>query len=406
MRIVQFCASSRGSDPWETAYLLRKECPSLGHEITTFSLDDSFGETGEVPLLDIDRLRALLSSLWDRIRGKRLSPLWIPLRGVVDPLSYPKVREADTYIIHSIGGLLGLKAVERLASSGKPLLLAIHDREFLTGGCKVMVACDGYRGNCSSCPLAEGRDRKRASLQLKELHRIFHRYRNIRLAADSPWLEKEAHLSWATRGLPVSQVPMPVDDKQIQLVPRRFARALLRIPYQVNVMLIRLEGSPREDGADYLMDALEAVDIAEWTLLLETGRPLTKRELGLKARRVIRLERAMDATTRAVRFNAADLVLLPSPSCFQYRIALEAALCGTPVVAFREAGLPGQLTEGSEVWMADRDGDRGRMTLNLIEALQAGMEARMTDKDRQKTRSRLYKQIGASEVAKRYMTLF
>lgn len=71
-----------------------------------------------------------------------------------DITSLPEFRQADVIHLHWINqGMLSLKDIQRILSSGKPVVWTLHDMWPFTGICHYSGECEKYTTECHDCPL-------------------------------------------------------------------------------------------------------------------------------------------------------------------------------------------------------------------------------------------------------------
>ena len=410
MKIVQFSTSDLAGGAAVSAYRLHKGLIRHGVDTRMLVVNRFLTEPTIETITSLDRLKVRVRDWWNRRATTRYKKLlsWSLDGGVVNPLRYAFVREADAYIVHWVGlGFMDSRRLEGLLRTGKPVLLVFHDLFFMTGGCHYPMRCDGFQRDCTDCPLIGGGLHKDAMRQLRKKERVFQKYPNLNLIAGSEWTASKLALSRATRGLPIEVIPMPMDDRAMRLVPRAYARELLGIPTDSKVLLFGANDGTSNPykGWDYLSNALSRLNLSEWTVMTVGNRGIAKEKLPFQVKERIHYDRLYDPTSLGLLYNAADLFIMPSIAETFGKMAYEAISSGTPVVCFRAGGLGERMTEGVNAWIAEPAEDEERMTLNLVEALRKAMKASPSMDERKAMRDAILKDLSGDVVTERFLSV-
>jgi len=242
--------------------------------------------------------------------------------------------------LHNIhGNYLALPMLPALAASA-PLVLTLHDVWPLTGHCQYPYECERWRSGCGSCP----RPREYPALMLGSsgLHwrlkrSLWHTTRPT-LVAPSAWLASVARHNPLAAGLPLVTIPNGIDTSLFR--PREEPRLPDRSLRSVVYCLPADPHNRRRKGADLAVELLQR-------LCACPGPPLRLELVGARdldlpiptERLVVRRHGFVHDRTRLASLLAdSDLLLLPSRQDNLPTIALEAAACGTPCVAFDVGG--------------------------------------------------------------------
>lgn len=127
------------------------------------------------------------------------------------------VRQADTVILSWINqGMMSLKDIDRLLSTGKRVIWVMHDMWCMTGICHHALDCTNYTGDCGNCRfLGPGKSPGDIShrVWLKK-NSLYSNHRSLEFIAVSSWLRDRAKESTllSRRDVRVISNPFPFQD--------------------------------------------------------------------------------------------------------------------------------------------------------------------------------------------------
>lgn len=200
-----------------------------------------------------ERLGILLANGLDR---KTLFKIDTAYDGV-DISRHPWVIEADVVCLNWVNqGMLSLRGIKRLLSSGKKIVWTMHDMWNFTGVCHHAGTCVRYREECGQCPLLARRGHSDNDLSHKTLMRKQVLYGNgrIHFVAVSHWLEALAKSSTLLAKQPISVIPNAfpfsgkLSDKESRILNKRKLRILFgaaRLDDPVKGLPILIEATRR-----------------------------------------------------------------------------------------------------------------------------------------------------------------
>ncbi|MDY0004761.1 MAG: glycosyltransferase, partial [Polyangia bacterium] len=249
----------------------------------------------------------------------------------------------DVVHLHWIGG--GFLSMGEIARLPGPLVWTLHDLWPFTGGCHYPGACQGFEGQCGSCPVLGspwawdlsscGQRRKQAYASRADLHAV----------GISRWMVKMAERSSLLRDREVTWIPNGVDRAIFSPGDRAAARAALGIEAAARIVLfgaVSPFGERRKGGA-LLWEALgrlasdpEVDAPALRCLVFGGGAAAPLPEVGPVS--IETLGHVADPARLALLYRAADLVVVPSLQEGFGLVTAEALACGAKVVAFRHTG--------------------------------------------------------------------
>jgi glycosyltransferase involved in cell wall biosynthesis len=254
-----------------------------------------------------------------------------------------RVAQIDPDIVHLHWICNGFLQIETLAKLKKPLLWTLHDMWPFTGGCHYVQKCDKYKDSCGACPqLQSHRDWDLSRWVWKrKLQSI--RKANLTVVATSTWMADCAHASSLFKDLPIEVIPLGLDTEKYKPVNRQFARELLNLPQEKQLILFGAIGatSNQRKGFHLLISALQILSRDGWKDRLEIAifgseNPETPLDVGFKCHY---LGHVHDDLLLASIYSCADAMIVPSTQEAFGQTAIESMSCGTPVIAFNSTGL-------------------------------------------------------------------
>ena len=239
----------------------------------------------------------------------------------------------------------------------KPVVWTIHSMAPLTGGCLYAYDCSRWQEACGACPqfgtwplIYSPKDESAEVLaRKKDLYRAMH----FHAVGVSQWITDLIGRS-VMSDQPRHTVQNPSWTPDYYPIGREAARARLGVPKDAFAILVSVSGKIEDTrkGLDIVCTAMQQMQldtaIAKSIFLLPTGIVAPSEELearikGLNGLAPRHLENAADLRDY---YNAADVVWHPSRADNSPMVILEAAGCGTPVIAARVGGVPEIVEDG------------------------------------------------------------
>ena len=281
-----------------------------------------------------------------------------------DITTLPEFKEADIIHLHWINqGFLSLNGIQKILSSGKPVVWTMHDIWPATAICHYARGCCRYQNKCESCPLLPRRSVSDLSAVVwRRKNEILRKY-HISFVACSRWLEGEAKKSALLKGQRVTNIPNPINSHVFCPSDKQHAREALGLPLDKHVILfVSQRVTDKRKGLDYLVEAVNRMAVQDSSLKDNTAIAVlgghSEEVADLLPLPVFPLGYVSDESKIVKVYNAADVFVLPSLEDNLPNTIMEAMACGVPCVGFNIGGIPemiGHLKSGYVAKAADAD---------------------------------------------------
>ena len=267
-------------------------------------------------------------------------------------------READLIHLHWInGGYLSLKSLEKIISSGKPVIWTLHDMWAFSGGCHYALDCKNYKKGCGECPYVKRPSQRDLSNRIWNKKSAIFKDSRVTIVTPSDWLNQCVKESSLLGHCEVHTIRNPVD--QTEFVPRDRERAKENLgldPAKKYILFGAATVKNMLKGFDYFVEAVKG-------LVGEIGTPENV-EILLFGKSKEDLSQLFPIKTHVVSFtgstdkivdlyNAAHLFVIPSLQDNLPNTIVESMLCGTPAVGFQTGGIPEMIEHKVSGYLAE-----------------------------------------------------
>jgi len=313
------------------AAALRERDPKV--EATLFHAGDADVTDGRVGL-SVSGFRHV-NALYTRLGGRRGALADVTRR----PAFRRALDRADVVHLHNLHGYYASHEHVLSTLRDRPVVWTWHDMWPLTGRCAVARDCTGWRDGCRVCPHldyypAAWVDRARSGFRRKRA--LLRDMSRLLIVTPSDWLAELARDA-GFDGDRVRVIPNPVALLSDGIPDPSDARRHLGLDATERYALfISADCSIPGKGLDDFMMAMRSVGCK--SLVVGDNAPAsttTIRSLGVL--------RDPDALRRV--YAAADVTVVPSSIDNYPNTVIESQSCGTPVVAYRQGGIPSQVHE-------------------------------------------------------------
>ena len=265
---------------------------------------------------------------------------------------------ADVIHLHWTNqGFLSLKDLDRILSSGKPIIVTLHDQWYFTGICHYSSNCEKYKSQCEKCPMLKGPGMDLAR-RVFDRKREMYKGRNITFVGCSRWMADLARQSALTQGHMVTNIPNAIDTDVFTPMDKASARKKHNLPEDMRLLLFGAQRITDErKGFSFLVEACEHISMHHPTLpghfgvvVLGGDAESVKEALPLPVYTVNYLSNEVEI---AELYNAVDLFVTPSLQDNLPNTIVEAMSCGTPCVGFNVGGIPEMISHKQDGYVAD-----------------------------------------------------
>ena len=355
--------------------------------------------------------------LWERfviwlnngLSRKNLFKVSIANAGI-DITKTQEFREADIIHLHWVNqGMLSLKGIRRILSSGKPVVWTMHDMWPLTAICHHAYECEGYAQVCGHCPFLRHPGRNDLSARIfRKKQRIFlspltSHLSPLYFVAVSEWLAGRARKSALIGAFPIEVIPNVLSLSQFTVIDRIDARTAVEVEERYVIAF----GAARIDdpikGFDYLVEALR--------LLVSSGR-FKASDIRLllfgQVRNAAIFDRLpipythlgyIDDAYRLSQVYSASNVTVSSSLYETFgQTLIEAMACGSVPVSFDGSGQADIISHEKNGYLAQR-----LSAESLAEGIAWGLHSTLTP---QELRRCVIRHYGESVVAQQYVNLY
>jgi hypothetical protein len=274
---------------------------------------------------------------------------WLPER------MNERIEEIDPDVVHLNWMGRGAMSIRSIGQVDRPVVWRFPDMHAMTGGCYYAAGCDGFEGQCGSCPQLDSdseRDLSRVNWLRKSRHWDG---LNLTVVTPSTWLAEQAKRSSLFRDHRVEVIPNALDTDVYRPRDSSLGRELFGLPEDKRLVLfgaVDPVGDHRK-GADLLQEALQGLagDIEDVELVIfGSEEPTDPPDFGFPTNYVGYLH---DDPSLALLYSTADMMVVPSRYEGFGQTVSESMACGTPVVAFDVTG-PKDIVDHRETgWLAE-----------------------------------------------------
>ncbi|MFQ5977069.1 MAG: glycosyltransferase family 4 protein [Candidatus Heimdallarchaeota archaeon] len=259
-----------------------------------------------------------------------------------NPILRKKIHQLSPNIVHLhwiTGGFVPISEVPKLSA---PIVWTLHDMWPFTGGCHYAGGCTQYLASCGKCPqLGSNKEFDLSRKVWKQKHELW-AHKDLTIVSISTWLADCAKSSSLLQDSRIEIIPNGLNLALYKPSDKFAARKRWSLPLDKKLVLFgtAVKMNILQKGFRYLYQALQYLMSSDWRDKVELvvfGPPnsLNYSKMGIKVHHVGYL---MDDASLVSLYSAADVMVSSSVQEAFGLTLIEAMSCGTPTVAFANAG--------------------------------------------------------------------
>lgn len=281
--------------------------------------------------------------------------------------------DVDLLCFHWISGFITARMIRRIQQYYcAPILLTLHDREAMTGGCHYQFGCKGYERRCGNCPqLIPSSENDWSRVVWRRKAEAFADL-PIAVCVGTTSTVEMVRKSSLLGKCPVTVVPGLVDETVFRPFDKRASRDLLHLPASDRIVLVGANTiGDRRKGMSFFVEAMKLFRAGQQAAG-ETGHNVFILVAGLEGEKLLKtvpfpglaLGLLHDETTLALAYQAADVFVCTSIDDEGPIMIPQAMMCGTPVVSF-PTGLAVDLIQNMRTGYLCSAADADELTVGL-----------------------------------------
>lgn len=280
--------------------------------------------------------------IWSHLRFSKKSLFAIDIANVgFDITQLPAFQEADIIHLHWINqGFLSLRSINKIMTSGKPVVWTMHDMWPFTGICHHAHNCKGYQKYCGNCPLLPHGGSPNDLSHRILVNKKFLSTSSLSIVSVSNWLNSKVSESTVFKSLNLYMIPNVVDTVLFTPKEKSLVREKLKLPQDKKILLM---GAAKLNdpikGFAYLCDALCKLQHSNDFLLILFGE--VKKDpsfLGNIPVKTLFLGTINQQDVLADLYASADVTVVSSLYETFGQTLTESMACATPTVSFNNSG--------------------------------------------------------------------
>ena len=255
----------------------------------------------------------------------------------------PAFKKADIIHLHWINqGMLSVREIGKIVSSGKKIVWTMHDMWPFTGICHHARDCKNFETGCGLCPYLNNPSKNDISYYTYLKKQAAYSFGNIHFVACSNWLKELALKSKLTNDHKLSAIANPIDTEVYSPKDKVAVRNRMKLPLDKKIVLFAAaKVSDKRKGIDYLIEASKIIAQEKKNnncmfLIAGSNSEEIVAQLALPAISV----GYVGSDEMPNLYNAADLFVTPSLQENLPNTIMESMACGTPCVGFNIGGIP------------------------------------------------------------------
>ncbi len=332
-------------------------------------------------------------------QGLFTSPCWFAQR----PIGKFTVDPGITHL-HWVSRWIDLPTFLASVPDEQPIIWSLHDLNPMTGGCHHPLKCQKFQTHCNMCPMLRKPKSRDLSYKFYTLKESAYRGKNLHFVGNSHWTTNTAQQSaLAQYAKSFTTIHLGVDVEQFRPVNKRTAKLALGIPEeQIVIGFGCADLSDSNKGFERLLQAITLLELSKSVTLLifGGGRAPTLENQSIK---LVACGPVSTPKLLSIIYSAADLFVVPSLIESFGLTALEAAACGTPVIAYATGGLTDVIEDGHTGILIPEVGDIPALAQAIARLVEQPAQRQAMA---EKARRRVEENFTEAQMVKQYIELY
>ena len=326
----------------------------------------------------------------------------------IDITTLSEFQEADLIHLHWVNqGMLSLSGIEKILSSGKPVVWTMHDMWPCTAICHYAYTCEHFKHECGSCRFLANPGKHDLSYKVFQAKRKLFSGRKINIVAVSRWLAQQVKESTLLGDMPLKVLPNTLQLSDFPMLNKADARKQLGLTHKY----VLLFGAARIDdpikGIDLLLEAIVilqekyGVRADDLHLMLFGGVKHPERLFPRISISYTHCGLIKDKLQLAQLYAAADVTVSASYYETFGQTLIEAQACGCIPVSFNNSGQTDIIRHKENGYLAEY-----LSTDDLAKGIRWGLEEAPTVVSREELRKDVATRFGTDTVAKQHIEFY
>lgn len=323
-----------------------------------------------------------------------------------DVTSISEFQRADVIHLHWVNqGFLSLYDIEKIISSGKPVVITMHDQWYFTGVCHYSDKCEKYKTLCQDCYLMNHKFFGDIPKKVFEKKQQIYKNARITFVGCSKWMADLAHSSKLAEGHRVVNIPNAIDTELFCPADKAVARKEFNLPEDKQLLLFGCQRITDErKGFSLLVDALQIIkkehpELSNKVEIVVVGGDSDK-VADMLSFNIIPVSYVSDPQKMVQLYNAIDIYVTPSLQDNLPNTIVESMACGIPCVGFNVGGIPEMIDHKENGYVAEYKNAQD-FADGIIWALSADYSSLSSN-----ARSKAVKTYSESAVARKYTEIY
>ena len=316
--------------------------------------------------------------------------------------NHPEFKKADIIHLHWINqGMLSMREIAKIVSSGKKIVWTMHDMWPFTGICHHAGQCNHFEEDCGYCPYLQLPMKKDLSNSTFLLKQAAYSLGHIHFVACSNWLKSLALKSDLTIGQKVSAIPNPLDTELYKPKDKTELRKAMNLPTDKKIILFAAaKVSDTRKGIDYLIEASKIIAQKTDNILFLIAGGNSKEIISQLALPTVDLG-YIPSNDMPDIYNVSDVFVTPSLQENLPNTIMESMACGTPCVGFNIGGIPEMIDHKRNGYVATY-----KDLQDLADGILWVLQNSATRKLYHNARNKVLKSYSEDIIANRYLEIY